>query len=69
MIVFKVLWFLVGLGVMLQYIYWAALEVGYGLSLCAPPTVSHDWLFLAFAGAAIVSGDRVAENFNKLTGW
>lgn len=67
MIVLKVIWFLLGVSVMLQYLYWAALEIGYGLSLCAAPTISHDWLFFAFVGAAITSSNFVAEEFRKLT--
>lgn len=68
MIVLRWAWFLIGASVMLQYFYWAALEVGYGLGWCAPPNVDHTWLFLAFMGAAFTCGDRLKDEFLKLIG-
>jgi len=64
--VVKFLWWLVGLFVVLQYLYWAAMEVGYGLNLCAAPAVDHGWLFLAFVGAAFTAGDLVAEEAKRI---
>jgi hypothetical protein len=66
MIIIRWFWFLTGVFVLLQYGYWALLEVGYGLSLCDAPTVTHVWLFLAFLGAAISSADRLGPELKKL---
>lgn len=62
----KWFWTLTGLGVALQYVYWAAMEIGYGLGLTQAPTVTHDWLFLAFVGAAYASAANVKTEIAAL---
>jgi hypothetical protein len=68
MIVIKWVWFLIGCLVSLQYLYWAVLEIGYGLSLNDAPVVTHGWIFLAFVGVVIAAGDRLGPELKNLLG-
>ena len=53
------LWWLIGLGVMLQYVYWGALYAGAWAHLNQPPDVSLDWLALGMFGAAFAAGENL----------
>ena len=53
---------LLNVGIMLRFLYWAALEVGYGLSLTDAPLVGHDWLFFAFLNSGFYWGRNVYRN-------
>jgi len=59
-------WWSLGVGVTLQFAYWAAMEIGYGLSITAPPQVGHDWLFFAFANSVFWFGERAYNEAQKL---
>lgn len=64
--VFRFISFLLGTGLVLQFIYWATLEVGYGLGQTNPPAVSHDWLFFAFVNSAIWMGGNTLRTAKRL---
>lgn len=68
MVFIRTVWFLIGVFVMLQYIYWAVMEIRYGIGWSTAPIVTHDWLFLAFIGAAISCYDRLVVELKKIVG-
>ncbi len=67
MTVLKWVWLILGAVVTLQYLYWAVLELASWLNLHEPPVIANGWLFLAFFGAALFSGEKVLESFGQLS--
>lgn len=63
LIVFKILWGIAGVGVIVQSVYWAVCYAGWGLGYFGNPNVSADWITLAFAGNALFMLRRTAGTF------
>jgi hypothetical protein len=66
--VFRWAWNLIGVGVSIQYGYWAVTWGVYGLSwLPSPPNITADWYFLGFSAAAWLTMDNAIRGFALVT--
>lgn len=67
MIVLRWLWFLIGVGVALQYLYWAAMIIANALGWTqAPPHISQFWTCLACLAAFMFSAEMRARQLTDL---
>lgn len=66
MIFLRWIWFLLGVGVTLYFVYLFAMTVLAAMGLVTPPTISTMWLALALSGAALFSMERNGRELEKL---
>jgi hypothetical protein len=59
-------WFLTGWLVVIQWFYWAAMEIAYGLGRGDGAAVTHDWLFIAFVTSGFFMIECVWEQAERM---
>jgi hypothetical protein len=61
------IWRLIGLGVALQYLYFAVCMIGWRLGQMEWPHIDGVWMFLAVSGAFVVSMERLFPALRGIT--